>query len=530
MEKIIIRFFLLLISGCTLILHSGCSSESLGSGGSGGSGDEDCPAVGDLSVESSTGLGGGQFCLVGGTLTEDATISGPGNGFEWRLDGDITVEDVTLTINAGVEIFGEGDDEFIYISNGAALDAVGFADAPIVLSSNDSDNSGGGEWGGLIIESLLSGGAAQRLEYVVVAEAGAEVAMGGETYSANLTLVGEHSDTQIRSLQSHASSNDGIALVSSGAENEALLESVLITAPAANGVYFDNFSGLLKNLLVIQEESNVIGAGINGNGMNSDPLIINVTLLGQDLSSSIGSTKIGLLFSEDYELPRIANSLVINYRHGCYRVADPSDLSTVSIDSIPDPVFLDGVHCVNEFAEASGVDSAPIGGIHLPLALVNIGASGPGLSFYENVNAEFESEASSATDTAAYYLTRIATLENGTNDLRRYNGGDADLDGDTDADDEIASPLFGEVGIYEGIGVPAFDGFACEAPSRLSDGAEFYDPDTGLAIDPQPTGDALTCGFLRIPSLSSAFNLTIIGAIESATDTRFDDWTIEGSL
>ena len=530
-----IKSLFFVMASAVLSMQFGCSSESLGSDNGSGAG-ATCPAVGDLTVEfRNGGIGSSEFCSIGGELTQSATLSIPADGFDWFLDGDITVSSGTLTIMPGVEVFAEGAEEYIYIQNGAAINAMGTENLPILFSSNDDGEEGGDEWGGVIIESLLASEAIHRLTYVVVAEAGLPVTLSGETYSANISFVGEHEDTIVRFLQSHASGNDGLAMVSEGSESTVLFEDIVVTDAANDSIFFNNFSGLLKNVLSIQSGLDSVGAGMRGGGVNSNPLVINTTFIGGDLDPQIGGSKVGFIFEDDFEMPRIANSAIVNFRGGCYNVVSPTNLSALQNDDIPDPSFIDGVHCVNEFLDLSGQNSAPSTGIFLPSNLVNFGISGEGLSFYENTNALFEDEASGATETAAYYLTQIGGFVNGTNDLQRYNGGDANLDGNTDADDEDFGPLFGINDdldpLYRGLFQPEVDGFGCDALSQLPSGAEFRDSAPGGSpVAPQPDPNDFVCGFLFVPEQTSGFNLTVIGAVESSSDTRFDNWTIDGSL
>ncbi len=528
-----------------VVFQFGCSSESLGPGGA-SSASSACPAIGELDVEFQTSSfgGGADRCLVSGTLMTSATMQLPPNDVDWFLSGSITVDSGTLTINPGVSVFAEGADEYIYIANGGGINAVGTSSAPIVLSSNDDGESGGAEWGGLIIESMMLGGVAQRLEYVVVAEAGAEVSMSPRTYSANISFFGEHEDTEVRFLQSHASGNDGIALVADGdmdtEVNAALLESILVTDAADNSLYLDSFSGLLKNLLVIQDPASGT-VGIRMGGEFSNPLIVNATLIGNDDSSQSGGNEFALFFEDGFQLLRIANSFLLNYRSGCYAVMPDADLSGMELNSIPDvdpeeeSRFIDGVHCVSEFADT--VDSAELPlaiSPNLPSLLQGEDTNGDGLRFYDGETVAFaEDDDASITGSAALFLERIGSRENGTDDLKRYNDGDADNSGGAvdPVLDAAASPLLGiDTGLYSGISRPSGTLFGCVVPDFLPEGAEFRD-EFGVRLIDQPEGTALTCGLnIFFPDQSSKFNLTVIGAIESATDDRFDDWTIDSSF
>ena len=464
-----------------------------------------------------------------------ATMQLPPNDVDWFLSGSITVDSGTLTINPGVSVFAEGADEYIYIANGGGINAVGTSSAPIVLSSNDDGESGGAEWGGLIIESMMSGGVAQRLQYVVVAEAGAEVSMSPRTYNANVSFIGEHEDTEVRFLQSHASGNDGVALLADGGDvNRALLESILVTSAQNDSVYFDHYVGLIKNLLVIQDSATG-RAGIRGGGSTSNPLILNATLVGNDTSAASAGSEAALLFDNSIASIRMANALLLNYRNGCYRLEGGASFTGISLDSIdtmPDDEFLDAVHCVGEFDEVG--DDFELSGAFSPLEGLGFPGS-DGLRFYEFGSAANFS-ASASGETGSWYLESISfggEFENGTTELNRYNSGDTNNNNDLPADDEndaAASPLLGFDETVDPlyVGVDGAIEFLSGFGNSLAPGELWLDESTFEPLDPQPGEETFLAG--PVQRAGTLFNLTVIGAIESATDDRFDDWTIDSSF
>ena len=141
---------LLLLSICLGLLA--CEAES-DPDAAGARDSENCPSVGNLTVERSSGLGSGGRCFISGTLTETATLSAVS---EWHLNGPLIIGDGAssplLTIEPGVEIFaGENGSSFdyMYVSPGDSITAIGTIIDPIVLSSDDEGYDGGGQWGGL---------------------------------------------------------------------------------------------------------------------------------------------------------------------------------------------------------------------------------------------------------------------------------------------------------------------------------------------------------------------------------------------
>mgnify|MGYP000037000555 FL=1 len=96
--------------------------------------DPECPATGDVEVS--------------GEISEDTTWSCP----SYLLTEHIFVTgNSTLTIEPGVEIFGENDSALI-VTRGSQLDAVGTAAEPIVFTSGNSAGSRTtGDWSGVEI-------------------------------------------------------------------------------------------------------------------------------------------------------------------------------------------------------------------------------------------------------------------------------------------------------------------------------------------------------------------------------------------
>jgi len=468
---------------------------------------ESCPSVGDLTVERSSGLGSGGRCLISGTLTETATLSAVS---EWHLNGPLIIGDGASSplfiIEPGVEIFagenGSGFD-YIYVAPGASIHAIGTKDKPIIFSSDDEDYEGSGQWGGLIIEDSSATSGQARLEYVVVTEAGAEVTVGNKIYADNIVLEGVHDNTFIQYLQSHDSARDGIRLQSSEASaNQARLSWLLITGSSRDAFSYNNFSGLVKDMLVIHRPEVYDGAsggraGIYASNSNSLPLFVNITLAGRDTSSNnaitIENQEFGIVFADSSSGIRMANTLISNFRNGCYEVSDNADLSTMSLGEADiTQSFIDGVHCGHERSGLAGNVFVPFllrgSGQNIPGSVLN-----DGMQFHGNSAFNFDGEINPTTAiTGAWFLNSIGGLLNDlvvntAGGLNAFASGDTDNSGSVNSDDKDFQPL-------------------------LNSTDAFFGSINGLNIS------------------SQGYDLTIIGAVRSASQNlanEFDGWTLQ---
>ena len=475
---------------------------------------ESCPSVGNLTVERSSGLGSGGRCLISGTLTETATLSAVS---EWHLNGPLIIGDGAsnplFTIEPGVEIFaGENGSSFdyIYVAPGASISAIGTKNKPIILSSDDEDYEGSGQWGGLIIEDSSATSGQTRLKYVVVTEAGAEVTVGNTTYADNIVLEGVHDNTIIQYLQSHDSARDGIRLQSSEASaNQARLSWLLITGSSRDAFSYNNFSGLVKDMLVIHRPEFYDGAsggraGIYASNSNSLPLFVNITLAGRDTTSNnaitIENQEFGIVFADSSSGIRMANTLISNFRNGCYEVGDNADLSTMSLGEADiTQSFIGGVHCGHERSGLAGNVFVPFllrgSGQNIPGSVLN-----DGMQFHGNSAFNFDGEINPTTAiTGAWFLNSIGGLQNdlvvnSTGGLNAFANGDTDDSDSVDGDDKDFQPLLNSTdAFFGGINV--------------------------LSIPPEDDD----------PNIEG-YDLTIIGAVRSASQNlanEFDGWTLQ---
>ncbi|MDB3934173.1 hypothetical protein N9393_07575 [Luminiphilus sp.] len=185
------------------------------------------------SIAEEGDVGDDPSCQVEGRVTV-----GNGNGnilADGTLEGGATVQSATLTIPAGTKIYGKtGTFANLLVTRGSKIMAMGTAEAPIIMSSDDAGYEGAGEWGGLIIhgyglhntcagadvcnvdsegESGKAGGFVRDdnsgvLQYVVVAEGGYEFAPDNEINGISLVAVG--SGTTMEYIQVEGNSDDGI--------------------------------------------------------------------------------------------------------------------------------------------------------------------------------------------------------------------------------------------------------------------------------------------------------------------------------
>jgi len=275
-----------------------------------------CPAGTD---ELEAGL-----CLLPPTVSTDLTLTagvdylmegrvtvGNGNG-QLETNGDGTLSDgssvrnVTLTIEAGVNVFGKsGTFANLVITRGSKLIAVGTKSAPIIFSSDDEGLDGSGEWGGLIIhgyaphnecaeggsycdidsegESGFAGGydpddSSGVLRYVVVAEGGYEFSTGNEING--ISLVGVGSGTEMDYIQVHGNSDDGIEFYGG---NVNVKHGVFTNNNDDSVDWDEGYQGNLQYIIVKQGASKgeafEMDTEGSSDGFLSKPTLANVTVV-----------------------------------------------------------------------------------------------------------------------------------------------------------------------------------------------------------------------------------------------------------
>ncbi|MDT0498307.1 hypothetical protein RM530_13165 [Algiphilus sp. W345] len=281
---------------------------------------------------------GNDVCALPSTIMEDRTLSSNivwyledrvtvGNGnremsaTQGELASGVAVADVTLTIDAGTAIKGKkGTFANLLITRGSKIMAEGTADAPIVFSSDDADDTGSGEWGGLILHGYAphnecptaadsacnidaegeSGFAAGYdaddssgvLKYVVVTEGGYEFAPGDEING--ISLVGVGAGTEVDYVQVNSNSDDGIEFFG-GTVN---MKHVVLTNNLDDSVDWDEgFSGNLQYVLVVQNTPDTFGTLIEADTFGSDAFLSQPTILNATFVAKSGESSPPALFN-----------------------------------------------------------------------------------------------------------------------------------------------------------------------------------------------------------------------------------------
>ena len=243
---------------------------------------------------------------LSGTLTSDVTLS---KGNTYYLRGEYIVPDgITLNIEEGVTIISVYDDvvDYILVKQGGKINAVGTADAPIVMTSEKEEP---GAWGGIHIcgyartnaeggtGSSEIGGApyggtddndnSGRLSYVRVEYTG--YAFDEEHEANGITFYAVGSGTQVDHCEAYKGSDDGFEWFG-GAVNVSYMVSKNCSDDSFD--WTEGWSGSANYLVAYQENSETLGydcdclieADNNENNYvatpTSHPIITNATLVG----------------------------------------------------------------------------------------------------------------------------------------------------------------------------------------------------------------------------------------------------------
>ena len=243
---------------------------------------------------------------LSGTLTSDVTLS---KGNTYYLSGEYIVPDgITLNIEEGVTIISVYDDvvDYILVKQGGKINAVGTADAPIVMTSEKEEP---GAWGGIHIcgyartnaeggtGSSEIGGApyggtddndnSGRLSYVRVEYTG--YAFDEEHEANGITFYAVGSGTQVDHCEAYKGSDDGFEWFG-GAVNVSYMVSKNCSDDSFD--WTEGWSGSANYLVAYQENSETLGydcdclieADNNENNYvatpTSHPIITNATLVG----------------------------------------------------------------------------------------------------------------------------------------------------------------------------------------------------------------------------------------------------------
>jgi hypothetical protein len=319
-------------------INNSVTDNSVTNNTSGDGGTDDTPVVIDdrpgdassfLSSQVSTALGETVEVrsISGRLVASDADASGNitlSNDTIWALEGAVFVgndnaNSVNLVIEPGTIVFGRSGSDYLVVSRGSDIEAVGTAAKPIIMTSfNDvvGDEVAAGQWGGVIIlgnapstkcpqdgtdcslqvEGVQSGAVfggndstddSGTLNYVVVKYAGFEIAPDNELNG--ITFGGVGSGTTVDYVQVHANADDGVEFFGGSVSAKHLV----LTSIQDDSVDWDNgYNGKLQYVYIehaadgSDANRGIEGDGDGGNGLDfSLPQIANITIVGNDFNT-----------------------------------------------------------------------------------------------------------------------------------------------------------------------------------------------------------------------------------------------------
>jgi len=265
--------------------------------------------------------------ISGRLVASDADTSGNitlSNDTVWALEGAVFVgndkaDSVNLVIEPGTIIFGRSGSDYLVVSRGSDIEAVGTAAEPIIMTSfNDvvGDEVRAGQWGGVIIlgnapstkcpqdgtdcslqvEGVQSGAVfggsdsaddSGTLNYVVVKYAGFEIAPDNELNG--ITFGGVGSGTTVDYVQVHANADDGVEFFGGSVNAKHLV----LTSIQDDSVDWDNgYNGKLQYVYIEHAtDGSDANRGIEGDGDGGDgldfslPQLANITIVGNDFNT-----------------------------------------------------------------------------------------------------------------------------------------------------------------------------------------------------------------------------------------------------
>lgn len=270
------------------------------------------------------------ICEVAGTLTADATLTADK---VWALSGKVAVgndnaNSAVLTIEPGTTVFGKSGADFLVVSRGSQIRAVGSANAPIVFTSvNDmigtANDTSAGQWGGIVIlgkaptnkcdaAALASckieaegnagpyGGDKPNdnsgiLKFVQVKYAGYEVVKDNELNG--ITFAGVGNGTVVDYVQVHNNSDDGVEFFGGTVD----LKHLVLTGNRDDSLdWADGWTGRVQHVLIRHNPNNLeANRGIEADNQSSkfdatplsNPRLSNVTIIGNTFKSAAADSE-----------------------------------------------------------------------------------------------------------------------------------------------------------------------------------------------------------------------------------------------
>ena len=223
--------------------------------------------------DNNGGNDNGEVETLKGTITSDVTLKA---GTTYKLSGEYIVEaGATLNIEAGVKIISVYDDivDYILIKQGAKINAMGTANAPIVMTSEKEEP---GAWGGIHIcgkahtnaeggkGSSEIGGAVYggnddadnsgKLQYVRVEYTG--YAFDEEHEANGITFYGVGNGTIVDHCQAYKGSDDGFEFFG-GSVN--ISNMVVVSCSDDSFDWTEGWNGKGTDLVAYQEPKATLG-------------------------------------------------------------------------------------------------------------------------------------------------------------------------------------------------------------------------------------------------------------------------------
>ncbi|MFT5923149.1 MAG: hypothetical protein ACI9LE_000123 [Paraglaciecola sp.] len=319
-------------------IDNSVTDNSVTNNTSGDDGTDETPVVTDnrpgdassfLSSQVSTALGKtvDVRSISGRLVAADADSSGNitlTNDTVWALEGAVFVgndnaDSISLVIEPGTIVFGRSGSDYLVVSRGSDIEAIGTAAEPIIMTSyNDvlGDEVRAGQWGGVIIlgnapstkcpqdgtdcalqvEGVQSGAVfggsdstddSGTLKYVVVKYAGFEIAPDNELNG--ITFGGVGSGTTVDYVQVHANADDGVEFFGGSVSAKHLV----LTSIQDDSVDWDNgYNGKLQYVYIEHAvDGSDANRGIEGDGDGGDgldfslPKLANITIVGNDFNT-----------------------------------------------------------------------------------------------------------------------------------------------------------------------------------------------------------------------------------------------------
>lgn len=275
-----------------------------------------CPAG---TTQLSVAIAAKTACELRGTYTSPLRLT---SDFEYLVSGGVfiggdNVNSTSLTIDAGVKIYGRSGADFIRISRGSKIHVNGSPEAPVIMTgANDATATLNttGAWGGLVLngnstlngctagtvlcEAEAEGNAGKyggnipdddsgNINYLIVKYAGFEISPGNELNGLTLNAVG--SKTLIDYVQIHNGSDDGFETFG-GTVNA---KHLVLTGNDDDSLDWQRGStGKFQHILILTKTVGDRGFEGDNNSAARDslprsrPIIANATLIGRSTNGN----------------------------------------------------------------------------------------------------------------------------------------------------------------------------------------------------------------------------------------------------